>query len=102
MANKVIQLTADTIKKTGLEVYRDISMEADLNQANILKSFKEVIPMAYIADDVNVSFYKKIDGRTTIVSYLSNMFDESMFNESSMLTAGTICKISRCVGQSAN
>jgi len=31
MANKVIELTSDVKPITGLEVYRDISMKADLN-----------------------------------------------------------------------
>lgn len=45
MANKVIQLTSDIKATTSLEVYRDISMKADLNQANILRTYKEIVPL---------------------------------------------------------
>lgn len=49
MANKVIELTSDVKPITGLEVYRDISMKADLNQANILKSYREVVPLVELS-----------------------------------------------------
>ena len=50
MGNKIIAITStESTKKTGLEVYRDISLTADLNQANILKSYREIIPIAYLS-----------------------------------------------------
>lgn len=50
MANKLIYLSNDSeVKKTGLEVYRDISLVADLNQANIRRSYREVTPIAYLS-----------------------------------------------------
>jgi hypothetical protein len=83
MGNKVIYISdnSEKPKKTGLEVYRDISILADLNQANIMKSYREVIPIAYLANDIyvgiNLFHHVKQDNEDTLVahSYLSDMFD---------------------------
>lgn len=75
MANKVIQITSDEApKKKGLEVYRDISLVADLNQANIYKSYKEVIPMAYLANDIEELSTQYLHGEEMALDFITNGF----------------------------
>lgn len=52
MANKKISFSrTSTSALSSLEVYRDISLVADPNDANIVKTYKRVIPMAYLAGE---------------------------------------------------
>lgn len=52
MGNKKISFSPTASKQKSLEVYRDISMLAEPNEANLMKTYTQVIPMAYLASDV--------------------------------------------------
>ena len=86
MANKVIQLTSTVKPVTGLEVYRDISMKADLNQANIFRSYKEVKPIIELSG-----------GHMTDESYAnlddSDLSDEALAEISDYMIQGEISAI---------
>lgn len=78
MANKVIYISNDDVpKKTGLEVYRDISILADLNQANILKSYREIIPIAFLANDIFYGISFTIPKTYYTVQDISAMFNNN-------------------------
>lgn len=52
MGNKKISFSRATPRSTSLEVYRDISLQAEPNQANLVRTYRQVIPMAYLASEV--------------------------------------------------
>lgn len=79
MANKIIQLTSDTEQVVnGLEVYRDISLTADLNQANILKSYREIIPLAYLSGKYDDNDACYVQGSISALDYFRKNFNIEM------------------------
>ncbi len=90
MANNSIYITTEEEQpKKGLEVYRDISLIADLNQANIRKSYREIIPTAYLANDVHIGLclFKNIDNNADEqLTEISSMFLNEMYNKDTELS----------------
>lgn len=78
MSNKKISFSWTAPKQKSLEVYRDISMVAVPNEANVMKTYKQVIPMAYLASDV----------ATLKTSYLSAVYLSDLRPDQDLGTAG--------------